>query len=212
VRPPGHGVPGSQPKRRPAFGLLLLGVGRAEGLDQFGRDADSYLSSLAPLLGLLIVIALLFSVDAGFSRGGMFFLIVFCNLLAPPVIGHGFALWWRRLDRWPLYANVLNWSWWLMVCLVALLLPLSRLSLTTGILPVTAALLMLGVLTIYEAWFHWFLARHALQLSRRRALLVMLCVVFGTGVLLQVPIWIGEATGLQPAPEFSVELPNGSGS
>jgi hypothetical protein len=212
VRSPRPGVPGSQPQRRPALGLFLLGVGRPQGLDQFGADADSYLNSLAPLLGMLIVIALLFALEAGALRGGLFFLIVFCNLLAPPVIGHGFARWWKRLDRWPLYANVLNWSWWLMVCLVALLLPLSRISLSTGVSPMAAALLMLGVLTVYEAWFHWFIARHALQLSRLRALLVMLCVVFGTGVLLQVPIWIGEATGLQPAPEFSVELPNGSGS
>jgi hypothetical protein len=209
-------VPGSQRRRRPAFGLLLLGIGRPEGLAQFGNDPDSYLGSLAPLLGLQIVMALLFGVKAGVSLALLFFLIVVCNLLAPPVIGHVFCAWWGRRAQWPLYANVLNWSVWLMVGVLLILLPAASMTLSAGLSPTGAASLLLGVVSLYVLWFHWFVARHALSLSRGRALLVMACVVFGTGLLVQAPIWIGDVTGLQPAPDLTPEViqlapPNGSG-
>jgi hypothetical protein len=207
--------PGSPPRRRPAFGLLLLGIGQARGLAQFGADPDSYLGSLAPLLALQIVMALLFMLKAGFSLALLFFLIVVCNLLAPPVIGHVFCSAWDRRASWPLYANVLNWSVWLMVGVLLVLLPAASMSLSVGLSPTAAASLVLGAISLYVLWFHWFLARHALGLSRARALLVMAGVVFGTGVLVQTPIWIGDATGLQPTPEFSAkvlpDVSNGSG-
>jgi hypothetical protein len=208
-------VPGSQPRRRPAFGLLLLGLGQARGLAQFGGDADSYLGSLAPLLGLQIVMALLFMLRAGFPLASLFFLIVVCNLLAPPVIGHVFCAWWGRRALWPLYANVLNWSVWLMVGVLLVPLPAASMTLSVGVSPTAAATLLLGVLALYVLWFHWFLARHALQVSRARALLVMASVVFGTGLLVQAPIWIGDVTGLQPTPELAPDVmqlspPNGS--
>jgi hypothetical protein len=200
-------VPGSQPRRRPAFGLLLLGIGQARGLSQFGGDPDSYLGSLAPLLGLQIVMALLFTLRAGISLASLFFLIVVCNLLAPPVIGHVFCALWGRRALWPLYANVLNWSVWLMVAVLLVLLPAASMTLSAGVSPTAAASLLLGVLAVYVLWFHWFLARHALQVSRARAFIVMASVVFGTGLLVQAPIWIGDVTGLQPTPELAPELP-----
>ena len=175
-----------------------------EGLGQFGNDAQSYLGSLAPLLGLLIVMGALLALDAGAMRGALFFLIVVCNLLTPPVIGHAFCRWWGRLDCWPLYANVLNCSQWLIFGVVAVLLPVARLTVAFGVPPTEAAGLLLGAMSLYVLWFHWFLARHALMLSRARALLMMACVVFGTGLLLQAPVWIGEATGLQPTPDLSI--------
>ena len=192
------------------MGLFLLGTGRPAGLAQFGTDPESYLASLAPLLGLQIVMGLVFAVDAGAVHGALFFLIMVCNLLAPPVLAHLFCQWWTCLGRWPLYANVLNWSVWLMVSVAIILLPLARVTLAFGVSPMAAAGLLVGGLSAYALWFHWFLARHALALSRARALLVMAGVVFGTGLLLQVPIWVGEATGLQPAPDLSMPDANGS--
>jgi hypothetical protein len=206
------GARGSQPRRRPALGLLLLGTGRPEGLAQFGTDTDSYLASLAPLLGLLIVMSGIVCLDAGLARGLLFFLIPFCNLLAPPVIGHVFCAVWGKRERWPLYANVLNWSQWLMVAVVVVLLPLASFTVGAGLSVMSATLLLLGTLGVYVLWFHWFLARHALALSRARALLVMVCMVFGTGLLLHGPIWIGAATGLQPVPDLSLQDAEGVGT
>lgn len=211
MRPAPH-AGDSPPRRRPALGLLLLGTGRAEGLTQFGADAESYLASLAPLLGLLIVMSGIFCLDAGVSRGLLFFLIPFCNLLAAPVIGHGFCVLWGRRARWPLYANVLNWSQWLMVAVVIVLLPLASFAVAAGLPVLTATLVLLAALQIYVFWFHWFLARHALALSRARALLVMAGVVFGTALLLHAPIWIGAATGLEPVPDLSLQDVEGVGS
>ena len=196
--------------RRPALGLLLLGTGRAAGLEQFGGDPESYLGSLAPLLALQIVMGLLLAVNAGVVNGALFFLIMVCNLLTPPVIGHALCRWFGRLSQWPLYANVLNWSVWLMVVMLVVLLPFARVTLAFGVPPTAAAGLLLGALSLYVMWFHWFLARHALSLSRGRALLVMAAIVFGTGLLLQVPIWVGEVSGLQPAPDLAISAPNGS--
>ncbi len=183
-----RGTKPDRPNGRIAFGLLLIGTGRVAGFAQFGGNADAFLASLAPLLAFLIVLSGVVAWSGQPRTGLSAMLTGLCDLLAPAVIADLFCRLWRRRQRWALYANVLNCAQWLMLAVLVLLLPLASLGNALGLSVPQAGLLLMVVFVLYVMWFHWFTARHALDLSRGRALLVMLAVVLGTGLLLQVPM------------------------
>ncbi len=210
--PSGNRQPADRPNGRVGFGLLMIGTGRVAGFAQFGDSIDAFLASLAPLLGCLIVLC---GVLAWYGRplSGLSALLTgVCGLLAPLIIADGFCRLWQRRQHWALYANVLNCAQWLMLAVLLLIVPLASLGVAAGLPTPQAVLLVMGAFGLYMLWFHWFTARHVLDLSPGRAALVMLAVVFGTGALLQLPVLLagkpmtgafpspaGEAPGAQPA-------------
>ncbi len=187
-----------RPNGRLALGLLLIGTGRPAGFAQFGGSAEAYLASLAPWLGLLIVLSGVLAWSGHPRPAVAFFLLAVCNLLAPVIIADVFCRLWDRRRQWALYANVLNCAQWLMLAAILLLLPFASASVLFGLSQDDAAHLLLGALAVYTLWFHWFAARHALQVSAGRAAMVMLCVVFGTGLILQVPLLLAGRAHLDP--------------
>ena len=179
-----------RPNGRVVLGLLLIGTGRTAGFAQFGASTDAFLASLAPCLGLLIVLAGTLAWAGHPGRGLSMFLYTLCSLLAPCVIGDVFCRLWDRRQNWALYANVLNCAQWLMLAVLILLVSAASFAVRSGVSVQQAAGIAAPVLAVYVAWFHWFAARHALQLSRGRALVVMLAVVFGTTALLYGPAYV----------------------
>ncbi len=196
-----------RPNGRVALGLLLIGTGRPAGFAQFGANTDAYLASLAPWLGLLIALSGVLVFTGHLWPAAALFLLALCNLLAPAIIADLFCVAWDRKQQWALYANILNCAQWLMLAAILLLLPLASATILFGLSQDAAARLLLGALAAYTLWFHWFAARHALQISAGRAVIVMLGVVFGTAAILQVPLLFagpgshfGAAALLPPPP------------
>jgi hypothetical protein len=185
------------PRRRLALGLIMVGLGREAGFAQFGGTSESFLASLAPLLAFLIVLSAVLAWTRQPLLGLTFFLTALCDLLAPLVIADLFCRLWHKRDRWALYANVLNCAQWLMLAALIVLLPLAAAAASMGMSVDAASAMVLSLFAAYAMWFHWFAARHVLDVSRLRAVLVMLAVVFGTGLLLQAPLVIGRLSGLQ---------------
>jgi hypothetical protein len=188
-----------RPNGRLALGLLLVGIGRPAGFAQFGGSAEAFLASLAPLLGFLIVLCGALAWTGHWLLALTCFLVLVCDLLAPVVIADLFCRLWHRREHWARYANVLNCTPWLFIGLFLLLMPVAVTFESAGVNPAVAAALVLAVLGVYGLWFNWFAARHVLDLSRGRALLVMLSVVLGTALLLQVPVTLSEMAGMRPA-------------
>ncbi len=197
--------PRKGPNGRLMLGLLLIGTGRAAGFAQFGASRDAFLASLAPWLALLIVTAGMMAVSGYPGVAAGFFLVALCQLLAPAVVADLFCRLWGRREHWALYANVLNCSGWLMVGVFLLLVPLVSLVVPLGASIQTASYTLVGGWVGYLAWFHWFAARHALHVSRTRALLVMFTVLFGTALLLRVPVLISGQSSLE---DFAAKLQN----
>jgi hypothetical protein len=189
-----------------ALGLLMVGLGKPAGFAQFGDSAEAFLASLAPLLAFFIVLGALI-VWAGHPLLGLaFFLTMVCDLLAPVVIADVFCRLWHRRDRWARYANVLNCTQWLMAAAMVILVPIAALVVSAGVsLPVATGALLI-VFSLYVLWFHWFAARHVLDLSRGRALVVMLAVVFGTGLVLHLPVAISGFAGVSASSTGLEEL------
>ena len=193
-------APSGSPNGRVTLGLVLIGTGRADGFAQFGGTKAAFLGSLAPLLAFLIVFAGGLAWYGHLSLAATAFLSGVCDLLAPAVIGELFCRAWGRQQHWALYANVLNCAQWLMIAVFLLVAPLASLGMSLGLGLAQASLLPFTALGAYIMWFHWFVARHVLVLSRGRAAVAMLCVVFGTGLLLQAPSLLSGHGLRQAAP------------
>ena len=188
-----------RPNGRLALGLLLIGTGRSAGFAQFGANADAYLASLAPWLGLYIALAGVLAYAGHPWPALAFFLLAVCNLLAPAIIADVFCRLWDRRQHWALYANVLNCAQWLMLAVILVFLPIASIGVLMGLSQEGAVRLVVVALAGYTLWFHWFAARHAMQISAGRAVIVMLCVVFGSAALLHVPgLLSGHSAILDP--------------
>ncbi len=160
----------------PAKGLVLLAVGRKAGFDHFGTDVDAYLGSLAPLVALILVSCAWVGVhNSAPHHAASLCLRLICMLLAPAVIAELFCRVWKRAGQWALYANVLNWSQWLAWFVLVILLLVAQLFVDAGASPAVAVGFAGLALLMYLTWFHWFLARKVLAVSRARV--VMLLVV-----------------------------------
>ena len=180
-------TPGRSPNGRVTLGLLLIGTGRPAGFAQFGGSTAAFLGSLAPLLGFLVVLAGLLAWRGQLYTAAFALLFGLSAMLAPAIIAELFCRAWKREQHWALYANVLNCAQWLMLAVLVLVAPLASLGASLGLDAAHATLLPMAVFVAYILWFHWFTACHVLDLSRGRAAVVMLCVVFGTGLLMQAP-------------------------
>ncbi len=187
-RPRNRG-PGSQPPmRRTGLGLLLIAVGRREGLEDFGNTPDAYLASLAPLIAFALVSCVLAAAAGHVRMAAQVFLMLICSWLAPAVISHPIARVWGRAETWPRYANIVNWSQMLMFLVLSIASAIAKVAVTAG-LPQNAVLLAGGLSVLaYAIWFHWFVARGTLQLSRWRTLLLLLAVAIGTNLVVSVPL------------------------
>lgn len=166
-------------------GVALLARGKAEGLDQFASTPQAFLSSLAPLVAFPLVGFLLSVIGRPASALSALadLLGALCAALAPPVLSWEFARRWECTDRWLRYATALDWCQWVVPLLAALLLTLAYPVLASG-LPGRAAIGVVGlVIVAYALWLHWFIARRGLGLSAGRAVILVLVVNLGTGIL-----------------------------
>jgi len=180
------------PGRRGGAPNILLGIarvacGRADGIARFGTTREAFLASLAPLLAFpLVGGALLLAGGAGLA-GAAQLLATICALLAPPVLSFEMARLWGRRPAWLRFATALNWCQWVIPVVAVLLLGILAPVLSVMLEERTAVAVTVGAVGCYALWLHWFLARHALDLSRLRAAALVLIVNFGTALLVLGP-------------------------
>jgi hypothetical protein len=165
----------------PVLGVWRVARGRADGMARFGTTAQSFLTSLAPLIAFPLVGSLLVLLREGPLAALTLLAVTLVAQLAPPVLSHAVAAWWGREQLWAHYATAYNWCYWaLPVVLVALMTLLGVVATATGLPEMVAAQAVVVLLAAYSLWLHWFLARHGLALSRWRAALLVVIVNAGT--------------------------------
>ncbi len=165
-----------------AVGLWRLACGHPDGLGRFNATVAGFLASLVPLLLLQVLMAADGAPDAARGLGS-----TVVGLLALPVLSHALATRWNRERQWLRYAVVMNWGQWaLMIALPALVLvTLAVAGHGSGAVPAQTAVVLLVM--AYWLWLNWFVARHALALSRGRAVLLVLLAHLGSGLLIVLP-------------------------
>lgn len=177
------------PATRPNIlrGIVRVARGKPDGINEFTATTAGFIASLLPLL-LFPVLAALRLLSGGHDAAGLADLFAsLAVLLAPPVLSYELARLWRREAYWLRFATAFNWCQWLMPALAVVLLIVLSALLHVGLSDDAALALLVFCLAGYGLWLHWFLARHALALSRLRAVLLVLGVNLGTALLVLVP-------------------------
>ena len=173
---------------RYARGLWMLARGRPEAFALLGGQNRDYLNSLAPLVAFMIVIGAVEAVSGHVVRGVGVSLSSLCGLLAPPVIAEPLARRWGCMDRWALFANLLNWLTILMAPVLALAVIIGVLLAGAGLPVLDAAAIIVVSALCYVTWLQWFAARRGLGLSRWRAVQLLVAIQIGTGLLALVQV------------------------
>ncbi|MBN8904019.1 MAG: hypothetical protein BGO51_19120 [Rhodospirillales bacterium 69-11] len=179
----------TQPPREPRaapnviVGMWRIARGRRDGLLQFGNTPQAFLGSLAPLIAFpLVGVVVMLLRGAGLSALA-YFALTLCILLAPAAISFELARFWDRDALWLRFATAFNWGQWVVAIVLMLVLTVLSIAVGAGLSEHAAvAVLMLG-LACYALWLHWFLARHALQLSPFRAALMVVAMNAATVLL-----------------------------
>ncbi len=181
----------SKPPGTPPFGKVLLGImlvarGRAEGLRQFGDTPQSVLAALAPLVAFLLVGVVLAAI--GGNREAVTDVAgVSVGLLGPLVLSFEVARYWNRAAQWRRFATAFCWCQWAAPMVLALVLVMMAILMAVGLSGDAAAGTGVAFLFGYGLWLNWFLARHALELSRARAAVMVVIVNVLTMVLIIGP-------------------------
>ncbi len=173
----------SEPGGHLLLGILQLALLRAEGMRQFGGTRQAFLNSFAPLLAFPLVGAVLDVVsgarpeDLAALFGGL------VALLAPPVLSEAMARLFGREREWLRYATAFNWTRWVMLLALGATLMLMGSLAAAGFSDHAAVTLgVLAVLT-YSIVLDWFVARVGLRLSAWRAVVLVVVVNLGAGLL-----------------------------
>ncbi len=167
----------------PALGVARVAVGRADGLARFGGTVQSFLSSLAPLIAFPLAGALIELLRDGVMTALSLILVTLVAQLAPPVLSHALAARWGRENEWLHYATAYNWCYWALPVVLLFLMFVFGTAVGAGLPQTLGAEAVVVGLAAYSLWLHWFLARHALRLSRGRAALLVVLVNAGTVLL-----------------------------
>jgi hypothetical protein len=161
-------------------GILRIACGRADGISHFKASAEGFLSSLAPLVAFPLVGAVLGAFTEGPRQALSGFAMTLCALLTPAVVSYELARRWQRSDAWLRYATTFNWCEWILPILACLIMVPLSVAISQGLSEDIASKILLGCLGLYGLWLHWFLARNALDVTRFRAVLMVVLVNLGT--------------------------------
>lgn len=175
----------------PMLGVARVALGRADGLQRFDGTVQSFLTSLAPLIAFPLAGALIELLRAGLLPALSLILVTLVAQLAPPVLSHALAVRWGREHLWLHYATAYNWCYWALPAVLAVLMVVFGMATGAGLPQMVGAQGVVVGLAAYSLWLHWFLARHALALSRAKAALVVVAVNVGTIILAFGPGLLG---------------------
>lgn len=167
----------------PVLGIARVAVGRADGVGCFGGTVQSFLASLAPLIAFPLVAAVFMLVREGWLGALSLMLVTLVAQLTPPVISYALARRWGREAEWLRYSTAYNWCYWALPLIAAILMVVFAAATGAGLPQQLAAQAVIVGVGAYSLWLHWFLVRHALAMSRWRAVLLVATVNAGTLVL-----------------------------
>ena len=168
-------------------GIARIARLRADGLQEFAATPLAFLNSLAPMLAFPLVGGAVSLLGGAFRDGMDNILASTVALLAPAVLSQLLARFWRREPAWLRYAVAYNWCQAAMT-LVAVLVVAGLVSAAMAGQPVRAPLaLIVLAMAVYWLVICWFLASRGLGVAWWRAVLLVIFVNVGTGLLVMLP-------------------------
>jgi hypothetical protein len=176
-----------------AIGVARLARFRADGLGAFDATPTGLLNALAPWLAFALVGFVLTLVTGAPASALGELLGVVVALLTPAVLSHGIARRWGREPAWMRYAVAVVWCQWVIPPAFLLTVMATSLLIAVGLPDDEAVLLGTLALLAYALSLNFFIARHALDLSRWRTAALLAIVNIGTGALVSAPVLVQAA-------------------
>ncbi len=168
------------------LGIVQVARGRADGLRHFGNTQHAVLAAMTPLIAFVLVGAAVALLGGKPDAVGDL-LAVSVALMTPLVLSFDIARRWGRAPQWPRFAAAFCWCQWATPVVLMAMLMLMSVLMAFGLDGNTALGVGVVALFSYGLWLHWFLARHALDLSAWRAVVLVGAVNLSTSVLVAMP-------------------------
>jgi len=184
-----------------AIGVARLARFRADGLAAFDATPKGLLNAFAPWFAFALVgfVVVLVAGNPRTALGDLLATVV--ALLTPAVLSHLLVRRWDREGAWMRYAVAVVWCQWVMPPALFASVLVIGLLVAIGLPEDGAVLIGMLALLAYALALNFFVARHALGLSRLRTTALVAIVNLGTGGLVTLPtlVQIGLiATGPTP--------------
>jgi hypothetical protein len=176
-------------------GVLLLARGKAAGITAFGSSTEALTASLAPLIAFPLVGSVLAGIDGAPLAAAIGFLSRLCAVLAVSVITYEFARITKRESLWVRTATALNWSFWMIIPLLAIAGLLGMAMVSAGLPVKLTENIMFGLMGAYLLWYHWFTVRTGLQLTILPAIGLVFITNLAVAILTLGPALVTLASG-----------------
>jgi hypothetical protein len=176
----------------PAAVSALRGIARlvrfhADGFADFTATPTGFLNSLAPMLAFPLVGGVLLLLSGAPRAAVVVVLGNLVGLLSPAVLSHLLAQLWRREAQWLRFVVAYNWCQAAMTLVAVILVVAMLAAARTGSAALDLVALTVMGLAIYWLVLSCFLVSRGLNLSWWRAVLFVVLLTLGTGVLVLGP-------------------------
>ncbi|MEE8662728.1 MAG: hypothetical protein SOH81_03975 [Acetobacter sp.] len=163
-------------------GMMLLALGRREGIECFRATPDAFLAALAPGIALNLVSLVISLMQHGRGIALTRVALSFCALLGPPVVSHMMARFWKREEQWLRYATAAAWCEWVTVLVTVMALLMAALIMPSLAHQPAFGKALMVTTELYGVWLGWFVARIGLGIGAGKALLLYaMTVLFVVG-------------------------------
>lgn len=164
-------------------GIAKLACGNAKGVDEFSSTPESLGASLAPLIALPLVDAIVSSLSGNWKMEVVSFLSSLCTVLVLPVLVYEFSRLFKRQEQWLRTSTALNWCHWLILPAVWGTVTLIPVMTRLGLPAAYSGLVSIALAELYLLWNSWFILKSGLRINGWRAALILLACQFAMGIL-----------------------------
>ncbi|QDH17538.1 hypothetical protein [Swingsia samuiensis] len=166
-------------------GIVLLGRGKAQGINYFSPGVQPFLSALAPTIAMALI-SLFFSLNmpAGQKAIGVVrSLVPIVFTLSQLVISEVYAAYLNRKGLWLRYATASLWCDWLPLIVMIFAEGALRMVMPNG---TSMAPVLVGIavgVSLYSLWLSWYISRVGLIITGLQAALMTLIQIIPVGII-----------------------------
>jgi hypothetical protein len=116
-------------------------------------------------------------------------------VLAAALVTYEYARLTRRESLWLRTVTALNWSFWLIIPLLALAGLAGAIMVSAGMALDTAEGILIGLIASYLLWYHWFTVRAGLSLGILQAIALVILTNAVIALLTSAPTLLAALRG-----------------
>lgn len=177
-------------------GLWRLAKCERAGITEFGTDLDHFYTSLAPLIGIPLALAMVMALHGAWQQAVVGFLACLGTVLLLPLAVYEFSRLFGREKFWLRTATALNWSFWMKFPAVFIAAVFAVILVKCGLGMTSAQGLAVALTGLYLLWYRLFALAAGLGLNFWQAGGILLVSSLVIGGLTLLPFYFGLGMAL----------------